>query len=424
MTEPDSALVLMKPDEYGSKIISNFMFVLGFLIVFRANQAYARWFEGGTLLLKARGDFFQAYSSAVSMCTSRAELQDEVNQFRHQLLRLTSLLYGSSLVQLRADPHDFSYKTTTSSIEILGLEDFDQQHLEYLQVAHDKTETVMQWIQQAIIRAHGSGIIEAPPPILTRVYNQLSSGMDSTARTRKISEFVFPFPVAQLISSMLVIHWMLTAVICATSVATWWWAGTLAFLSMTAYWGIHFIAIELEMPFGNDVNDLPMEFLQKDMNASLVSMIHPYALTLPNFCTDMIKIDEQHHVQTLKHALEYDKEGRMVWRLLESEPQLIETTRVVLGKIESCERSTSFSHLQPVPKTRLNGKVGSSPRQKAQTHVLPGAQASESYDETLACLVEPNRWQPFVAPPTKDGTLPGADQLKNMNQEFQGILAL
>ena len=51
------------------------------------------------------------------------------------------------------------------------------------------------------------------------------------------------------------------------------WAGVLSFLVIMAFWSINFIAIELEMPFGDDLNDLPLLDLQRDYNLSIISLM-------------------------------------------------------------------------------------------------------------------------------------------------------
>lgn len=208
--KPTEPVALMKPDDFGSKVISSFMFVLGFLIVFRANQAYSRWWEGGSLLLQVRGEWFNAFSSSMALCTDKPEMREEVSKFRQQLLRLVSLLFGSALVQIQQMPNP--------TLEIIGLEEFDEQHLDYLKHAHDKAELVLQWIQKLVVQANQNGIIVAPPPVLARIYNQLGSGIVSLSTARKISEFPIPFPVAQLISILLMAHWFLTVGICAVSI--------------------------------------------------------------------------------------------------------------------------------------------------------------------------------------------------------------
>merc|ERR1719217_1360515 len=68
-------VLFMSPGKDGAVILNGFTFILGFLIVFRSQQAYSRWWEGGTLLQKLRGEWFNAFSSILAFRT-----RDETKQ--------------------------------------------------------------------------------------------------------------------------------------------------------------------------------------------------------------------------------------------------------------------------------------------------------------------------------------------------------
>merc|ERR1711907_367011 len=97
-------------------------------------------------------------------------------------------------------------------------------------------------------------VIKIAPPILSRVYNQLGNGIVNLNNARKITEFPIPFPLAQMITIMLLVHLCLTTIVCASSVSSTVWAGVISFVIVMAFWSINFIAVELEMPFGDDPN--------------------------------------------------------------------------------------------------------------------------------------------------------------------------
>lgn len=68
------------PDD-GTKNVSNvvssingsFTYVLGFLVVFRTQQAYSRYWEGVSLIQQTRGQWFNATASLVAFCTENQE---------------------------------------------------------------------------------------------------------------------------------------------------------------------------------------------------------------------------------------------------------------------------------------------------------------------------------------------------------------
>jgi len=141
----------------------------------------------------------------------------------------------------------------------------------------------MQWVQHAIIAAEHNGVVKISPPMLARVFNMLSEGMVNLANGRKIMEFPIPFPLAQMITVMLLFHGIAVPLICATTIATIYWACFLCFVVCFSYWTINYIATELEMPFGEDANDLPLSQMLCDMNQSLMTLLTEHAAKCPEF---------------------------------------------------------------------------------------------------------------------------------------------
>merc|ERR1719162_1993888 len=76
---------------------------------------------------------------------------------------------------------------------------------------------------------------------------------------------------------------VMTPLICATTIQTPYWAGMSAFVIISAFWSINYIAVELEMPFGDDLNDLPIYEMQRDMNQSLLTLMNDVAQNVPGF---------------------------------------------------------------------------------------------------------------------------------------------
>merc|ERR1719506_3049669 len=48
----------------------------------------------------------------------------------------------------------------------------------------------------------------------------------------------------------------------------------MTFLPVVGIFTVNFIAVELENPFGTDLNDLPMEHFQSEMNLCLLMLLH------------------------------------------------------------------------------------------------------------------------------------------------------
>eukprot|EP00931_Biecheleriopsis_adriatica_P000662 TRINITY_DN10075_c0_g3_i1.p1 TRINITY_DN10075_c0_g3~~TRINITY_DN10075_c0_g3_i1.p1 ORF type:complete len:390 (-),score=50.29 TRINITY_DN10075_c0_g3_i1:420-1589(-) len=258
---------MLRSMDFGARL-RDFTFVLGFFIAFCTQKAYSRWWEGGTLLQQLRGEWFNAFSCLLAFSSTDPKLQPEVQRFQHLLARMISLMYANALNQVS------SKERTYELIDVTG---FDVDALEFLNSSHDGCEVALFWIQKAIVEAHANGVVRIEAPILSRVYNQLGNGVVRLSNARKIHEFPIPFPIAQMVWFQLFFHGLLTAVTCAIVVDSNVLALLFTFLVCHSIWTIHYITLELEMPFGNDSNDLPLEEMAIDLNDSLCHLLESKA---------------------------------------------------------------------------------------------------------------------------------------------------
>jgi len=268
--------------------LTGFTSVLFFVLYFRSNIAYERWWEGGTLLQKTRGEWFNAFSSLMAFTTLNRGMDDQVEEFSHLICRLMSLLFCCALQQVspRKD----------RPLEILDLKGIDPESLEFLNDATDKVEVILQWIQRTAIINMSSGVLSAPPPVLSRAFQEVSRGIVNLQNARKIADFPFPFPYAQVSMVMLLVHWAYTPIACSMLFGSRPHQHVLAactsFLVIFCVWCINFIALQLESPFGDKDNDLPMEQFQRDWNKSLIVLMTKRGHTPPSF-----KFDPEEHRQ-------------------------------------------------------------------------------------------------------------------------------
>merc|ERR550532_2898610 len=55
------------------------------------------------------------------------------------------------------------------------------------------------------------------------------------------------------------------------------------FIAILAFWSLNYIAAEIEHPFGEDLNDLPVADMLKDMNRSLRALLLEQTQNPPKF---------------------------------------------------------------------------------------------------------------------------------------------
>mmetsp|Transcript_44207 Transcript_44207/g.89294 ORF Transcript_44207/g.89294 Transcript_44207/m.89294 type:complete len:537 (+) Transcript_44207:112-1722(+) len=247
--------------------------VLGFLIVFRNSQAYTRFWEGATLIHQVRGEWFNAVSSLFAFCNRAEERKPEVKAFQHTLIRLVSMLYCSALQQI-CDLDDDCF-------EIIETQGMEADSLAFMRECNDSCEVLLQWIQRLIMDSSEGNVLKVPPPLLTRAFQELSRGIVNLNNVRKIKEIPFPFPYAQLIAVMLIVHWVTTPIVASQLIESQAAAGVGCFCLTFAVWSLIFITMEIDQPFGDDTNDLPLHEMQRDFNHSLLTLMHPLAQRVP-----------------------------------------------------------------------------------------------------------------------------------------------
>lgn len=141
-----------------------------------------------------------------------------------------------------------------------------------LEMAPSKVDLVHGWIIELISYSSLNSGILTEPPVLSRVYQELSNGMLGFGQAHKIERVQFPFPFAQLLT------WLLTLWLFVCPMVIWVYTGGevltpwLALVIVLGYWVIQEIAIELENPFGKDSNHLPLASLHESWTGNLTEI--------------------------------------------------------------------------------------------------------------------------------------------------------
>lgn len=320
---------------------SSYTFVLGFLIVFRNNQAYQRFWQGAVTLYELSGDWFDALSCLFAFSNPAEDKFDEVNQFQQLLLKLGSMLFCAAL-QTIAEVQD-------GHLEVIELDGVDAEALEYLAHAHCRVEVIMQWIQHLIVESASDDVLRVPAPILSRVFQELSNGMVRFHSMSCIRSVPFPFPYAQMITGMLIVHWIVTPLLASQVVQSAWWAGILCFCIICSFWSLIFIALEIDQPFGRDANDLPIEEMMKDWNSKLMMLLDPVMQCRPQYVhrskrtLNSVKVDSDFKRIT---GLEEDVEDNLVVRVeIEKSIAAMETSSTSKAAAEKARRRLRLTKL-------------------------------------------------------------------------------
>eukprot|EP00927_Polykrikos_kofoidii_P006526 TRINITY_DN1263_c0_g1_i2.p1 TRINITY_DN1263_c0_g1~~TRINITY_DN1263_c0_g1_i2.p1 ORF type:complete len:605 (-),score=114.26 TRINITY_DN1263_c0_g1_i2:299-2113(-) len=245
--------------------------VLATLLGFRTRQALARFWEGTSLLHQMRGEWFDTVSNCVTFSIgAKKTKKDEVNRFRHTLVRLMSVCHGSALEEIA----DNQIKLRV--IDVNGLDITTITHIRQCAEVYkfNRVEVLLHLVQSLITQAHTDGILTVPPPILSRAYQTISRGFVNLLNAKKISDTRFPFPYSQLIAFLLFANILFTPILMSQLVKSKVVAAVLTFLPVFGMVSVNFVANQLENPFGVDDNDLPLTRFQSEMNSCLLMLLH------------------------------------------------------------------------------------------------------------------------------------------------------
>lgn len=253
---------------------SGYTAVLSVMMVFRNNQAFSRFWEGATLVRQLRGEWFNSVNALFSFCSRDRSKGGKVHEFQQLLVRLSSVLFCSALQQI--------CDLDEEALEVLDLSDISVGQLKFLEEVPDRTYIIAGWIQRLILKSHSEGILDVPSPILSRSFQELSRGAVNLNNLRKIKEIPFPFPYQQMLICMLLVHYIMTPVLASFFVTNMFVASSLCFFVTGGFWGIQYIAAEIDEPFGNDANDLPLIEMQKEFNEALLMLLLPQAQAVPS----------------------------------------------------------------------------------------------------------------------------------------------
>jgi hypothetical protein len=158
-----------------------------------------------------------------------------------------------------------------------GVSDNEIKFLQRARGPSAKMTLAWHWLSEFIIREHLSGSLgNVGPPIISRIFQFLSDGMIFYNHARKTMYIPFPFPHAQ-ISAFFVFTIMFAVPLLMDEYANNIYLGALlTFLTVTCLAGLHEVARELENPFRNAPNEIPLCTLQAMFNESLVTLYSGY----------------------------------------------------------------------------------------------------------------------------------------------------
>jgi len=140
-----------------------------------------------------------------------------------------------------------------------------------------KVSLCSMWLQEFLSREYLNGSTgNVAPPIISRVYQFISEGMSGYNQARKVAYIPFPFPHAQITTLFVLVIVGFIPVLMLTFLADPVFGFILNLITVMCFTGLHEVARELENPFQNVPNDIPLNNFQAQFNEALMVMFFGY----------------------------------------------------------------------------------------------------------------------------------------------------
>jgi putative membrane protein len=242
---------------YSLSVPSTTISVIGsalfFLMVFRTNASYDRWWEGrkkwGMIINRTR-DFARQSSGFI---------KDPI--LTDRMIRWTIAFAVCTKRHLRFE------RELTELKHILG-----EQEVEEIQAAVHMPLQCLERLTQYMVQAR-----EDPKEsrvtdiVMTAMDANLTDFEDELGACERILKTPFPFAYVVHLRSFMVL-WLYALPFALVSTCTWITIPTVTIVAY-ALMGIETIGVEIENPFGHDFNDLPLDAICKTIETNLLEIL-------------------------------------------------------------------------------------------------------------------------------------------------------
>jgi ion channel-forming bestrophin family protein len=229
--------------------------VLGLLLVFRTNTAYERYWEGrklwGTLVNTIR-------NFARNVWVTIREESSEDRQEKIQILYFSVAFSVATKLHLRSEP---------VNNELIHL--IPQIWLDKIKESNNRPLEIAFWIGDYLQKQHEEQHVDSYQ--LTNLFKFIDTMVDCLGGCERILKTPIPLAYSIHIKQLLLIY-CLSLPFQVVNELDWWTAPVVCVISFTVF-GIEAIGIEIENPFGQDPNDLPLDTICKTMQTNIEELI-------------------------------------------------------------------------------------------------------------------------------------------------------
>lgn len=225
--------------------------VLGLLLVFRTNTAYERFWEGrklwGTLVNNNR-------NIARQIWVVIAEPKPDDKDKKKAALYLVVAFAVATKLHLRGEPVNSELEELMSPSRYFKLKDVNNPPLR-----------IAFWIGDYLQQQHHRNCLDSFQ--LNAMQELLNSMVDVLGACERILKTPIPLAYAIHLKQLLLLNCLLLPFQLVKDLQ--WWTGPVVALISFTLLGIEEIALEIENPFGHDLNDLPLDTICATMRRNM-----------------------------------------------------------------------------------------------------------------------------------------------------------
>jgi len=226
---------------------------LGLLLVFRTNGAYDRFWEGrkliGSIVIATRDLMRQVVTQVPERAGERAELR-----------RLVLAFFGLVVQRLREED------------DLEALSDWlNEVEREELAASEHRAPVVATWISSRLAEIAAANDHPTTELRLNRMDDNLSDMLKALAGCERIRFTPVPFAYAHHIKLFLSLFCFSAPFAMVSGMG--WWTPVASVILTLALFGIDEIAVEIEDPFGDDPNDLPLDEIGASLARTTAEML-------------------------------------------------------------------------------------------------------------------------------------------------------
>jgi ion channel-forming bestrophin family protein len=229
--------------------------VLGLLLVFRTNTAYERFWEGR----KAWGAIVNSIRNLSRLIWVAITEINPVHRYeKEQVLKLLVAFAVVTKLHLRSQPVDDRVAKLVSPLQFSKL-----------QVMNNPPLEIVFWISDYLQSKQEEGQISLYQ--MNELQNILNGMVDNLGACERILRTPMPLAYAIHLKQLLLIYCLLLPFQVVEELR-WWTAPAIALVSFTLF-GIEAIGVEIENPFGDDPNDLPLDTICNTIERNIDDLI-------------------------------------------------------------------------------------------------------------------------------------------------------